>query len=270
MFLSPGSVPREKQIYRGQPQLQLAFLLIALFSVPIMLFVRPCYEHFSRKRPELRGEPLLDEENAGGRIVDPKPEARPEAKGDPKNDPKIEITAGLGSGLGLGLAPESKDDDRDRDRERDRESTGKSDKASGQSGQSGHGHGDGEVTFGDLFIHQTIHTIEFVLGTVSNTASYLRLWALSLAHAELSKVFWEKMIMQYGLLMGNPVMVVVGFAVWATATVAVLMGMDVLECFLHALRLHWVEFQNKFFHADGYPFTPFDFKKFAETSAPSA
>ena len=110
-------------------------------------------------------------------------------------------------------------------------------------------------------IHSSIHTIEFVLGAVSNTASYLRLWALSLAHAQLSAVFWDKMIMQYGALGGNAFVMFLSFAIWFGTTFAVLLCMDVLECFLHALRLHWVEFQNKFFRADGYAFVPFDFDK---------
>jgi len=39
-------------------------------------------------------------------------------------------------------------------------------------------------------------------------------------------------------------------------TIGVIMCMDVMECFLHALRLQWVEFDSKFFKADGRKFEP--------------
>mmetsp|Transcript_33997 Transcript_33997/g.61077 ORF Transcript_33997/g.61077 Transcript_33997/m.61077 type:complete len:900 (-) Transcript_33997:131-2830(-) len=116
-----------------------------------------------------------------------------------------------------------------------------------------------EHGMGEVIIHQAIETIEFVLGMVSNTASYLRLWALSLAHSELATVFWEKAMLS--TLNLNWFATFLGYGIFAGTTLGVLLMMDVLECFLHALRLHWVEFQNKFFFADGIRFAPYSFKQ---------
>ncbi|CAI0435890.1 unnamed protein product [Linum tenue] len=119
-------------------------------------------------------------------------------------------------------------------------------------------HGHEEFEFSEVFVHQLIHTIEFVLGSVSNTASYLRLWALSLAHSELSSVFYDKVLL-FSWELNNRVVLIIGIIVFVCATVGVLLVMETLSAFLHAMRLHWIEFQNKFYEGDGYKFSPFSF-----------
>ena len=99
----------------------------------------------------------------------------------------------------------------------------------------------GDHGFGEVFIHSMIETIEYVLGTVSNTASYLRLWALSLAHGQLAKVFFDYTVGVF-LKDGGYVVLFLGYFIFFGITFGVLMCMDMMEAFLHTLRLHWVEY----------------------------
>jgi len=142
-----------------------------------------------------------------------------------------------------------------------------------EAAEHSHAEDDEEHNFGDIMVHQGIHTVEFALGCVSNTASYLRLWALSLAHSQLSEVFWEYILVgfefslfgYYPGLAGGWKALIPSYFVFFGCTIGILMMMESLSAFLHALRLQWVEFQTKFYAADGLMFAPLTFEDTSDT-----
>jgi len=222
MFLKILDDP-DPELYPAQKYVQWLLIAVAVISVPVMLLVKPILlrRDFKKKKR------MEDEQKRIGETVFHSHHHPEHHKVEESEEEKVE-----------GAEPSGDEDSGSDEGEEEEE----------------------EFEFSEVFVHQVIHTIEFVLGCVSNTASYLRLWALSLAHSELAFVFWAD-IMEATLKKKNAAIIFAGFAVWAAITWGVLMVMESLSAFLHALRLHWVEFQNKFYLGDGYAFIPFSYTK---------
>lgn len=242
MFLMKyGGTCSTAMFYKGQEALQKFLVAIAVICIPWMLMIKPFYlRHVWGKKTNLA--PLSADGPSGHLSV---------------NSGDISINDQQGGAAGDGQTNSS-------DVTNHHDGMGKTLEDDDPLFENG------EFDFGDTFIHQAIHTIEYCLGCVSNTASYLRLWALSLAHAQLSEVLWQ-MVMRNALgvrsWIGALVMVFV-FAAWAVLTVMILLLMEGLSAFLHTLRLHWVEFQNKFYIGAGYLFEPFSFEAIMDVSGP--
>jgi vacuolar-type H+-ATPase subunit I/STV1 len=130
-----------------------------------------------------------------------------------------------------------------------------------------------------------VHLLENGLGMISHTVSYARIFALNTVHIILSGVFFTLVPPIFNIpfppvsLFGveiipehvyhhqthvevAPYLPFLG-AIIGTFIVGILEG---LLAFMHTLRLHFVEWFSKFYHAGGIPFRPFTYARKHTTS----
>ncbi len=87
-------------------------------------------------------------------------------------------------------------------------------------------------------------TLEHLIASISNTISYLRIFAFHLVHWAISQI---------GLMGKGSVYIYLSLPL----ATFLIMTLELLATFMQALRLHWVEWFLKFYKGEGYMFKPF-------------
>ncbi|KAK5132739.1 H(+)-transporting V0 sector ATPase subunit a [Meristemomyces frigidus] len=216
----------DEELYKGQGMVQVVLVLLAVMQVPVLLFLKPFYLRWENNKARAMGYRGIGETTTVSALDDEDDEGH-HGNGRPSRESEgAMITQDIGAG------------------------------------EEGHE----EFEFSEVMIHQVIHTIEFCLNCVSHTASYLRLWALSLAHQQLSIVLWSMTLANAFAFDGalGIFAIFMMFTLWFALTVAVLVVMEGTSAMLHSLRLHWVEAMSKHFVGEGTPFEPFSFEVMLE------
>ena len=93
-----------------------------------------------------------------------------------------------------------------------------------------------------------MHAMELFIQSISNTFSYLRIWALNLAD------FYVKFAIF--LALGGPGITPLSLLGAALGNLLVML-LEALIVFVQDLRLHWVEWFGKFYEGTGFPFSPY-------------
>ncbi|TFG31905.1 hypothetical protein EU527_11300 [Candidatus Thorarchaeota archaeon] len=117
-----------------------------------------------------------------------------------------------------------------------------------------------------------VEFMEHGIGMVSHTVSYARIFALNTVHVILSMVFFDLLKDVPLLLIPFPELHLFGVEIIPHGAVlpllpaiigSILVGiLEGLLGFMHTLRLHYVEWFSKFYHAGGIDFKPFRAKRF--------
>ncbi len=112
-------------------------------------------------------------------------------------------------------------------------------------------HGFSEIKSKMTF--RLLDVYDMIILVISNTASFMRILGLSLAHAGLMIGFGEMALMAMGG--GGMFREVVGIVIYLIGNLFTI-GLEGIVVYAHTLRLHYYEWFTKFYTGGGVPFKP--------------